>query len=93
MRCDECPMQWCESNESTYPAQYGCGYGEVYYDEHSIEFKDGSDGCRKHYKTVLRDSEKALEEAGKESTGVIETYLLDFELATEQLKKSGENDA
>lgn len=65
MRCDDCPMQWCESNESTYPAQYGCEYGEDYYEEHSIEFKDGSYGCRKRYKTVLRDKEKNLENAGK----------------------------
>ena len=60
MKCQDCPMQWCVSNESTYPAEYGCEYGEDYYDEHSIEFKDGSYGCRKRYKTVLRDKEKIL---------------------------------
>lgn len=65
MRCKDCPMQWCEENESTYPAEYGCEYGEDYYDAHSVEFKDGSDGCRKQYKTVLRDKEKMLENAGK----------------------------
>ncbi len=55
MKCENCPMQWCESNESTYPAQYGCEYGEDYYYEHSIEFKDGSDGCLKRRKTIQRD--------------------------------------
>lgn len=58
MKCVDCPMRWCESNESVYPPEYGCEYGEEYTDEHLICFADGSDGCLKRRKTI----EKALEE-------------------------------
>ena len=61
MKCNSCPAQWCESNESVYPPQYGCSYGEDYYDEHSREFSDGEEGCLKRLKTIERDMGKMYE--------------------------------
>ena len=57
MRCDDCPAQWCESNESVSPAEYGCSYGEKYEDEHGRQFADGSYGCLKRLKTIEKDLE------------------------------------
>ena len=42
MRCKDCPAQWIEENESTYPAETGCCYGEKYEDEHLRDFADGT---------------------------------------------------
>ena len=55
MRCNNCPAQWCEENESTYPAEYGCFYGEEYLRKNYRDFADGSDGCLKRLKTIERD--------------------------------------
>ena len=57
MRCKDCPAQWVEENESTYPAETGCCYGEKYEDEHLRDFADGTWGCLKHRKTIERDFE------------------------------------
>ena len=46
-----------KKNESTYPAETGCSYGEKYEDEHLRDFADGTQGCLKHLKIIERDFE------------------------------------
>ncbi len=65
MKCNDCPMQWIESNESVYPAQTGCCYGADYEHDYIREFADGSWGCLKRYKTVLRDWKESLKAIGE----------------------------
>ena len=52
MRCENCPAHWIESNESTYPPEDGC-----YYGEDQIRYFSTSDdyGCLKRLKTIERD--------------------------------------
>ena len=54
MLCRDCPMQ--QINESVYPSEETCWYGEKYTDEHCLYFKKYDEwGCRKHKKTIERD--------------------------------------
>lgn len=34
MTCDKCPALIIESNESVYPPEFHCWYGDKYLDEH-----------------------------------------------------------
>ena len=52
MRCESCPAKWVVSNESTYPPEEGCSYGE----EQIMYFSTYDDyGCLKRLKTIERD--------------------------------------
>lgn len=55
MTCDKCPALIIESNESVYPPEFHCWYGDKYLDEHLECFANGNEGCRKHLKTIERD--------------------------------------
>lgn len=56
MLCKDCPMQVINGNESVYPSEETCWYGEKYTDEHCVYFEKYDEwGCRKHKKTIERD--------------------------------------
>jgi hypothetical protein len=56
MICKDCPMNHVVENESTYPAEESCWYGDKYFEEHSEYFTKYDEwGCRKHKKTIERD--------------------------------------
>ena len=44
-----------ESNESVYPPEFHCWYGDQYLDEHLECFANSNEGCRKHLTTIERD--------------------------------------
>lgn len=55
MTCDKCPALIIESNESVYPPEFHCWYGDKYLDEHLECFANLNEGCRKHLTTIERD--------------------------------------
>lgn len=55
MTCDKCPTLIIESNESVYPTEFHCQYGDKYRDEHLEDFANLNEGCRKHLTTIERD--------------------------------------
>ena len=56
MLCKDCPMQQINGNESVYPSEETCWYGDKYFEEHTEYFtKYKAWGCRKHKKTIMRD--------------------------------------
>lgn len=57
MKCKNCPALIDCSNESV-GHEVSCWYGDSYWDENCIEFKDGNCGCHKTRKEIEADRQE-----------------------------------